>query len=79
VRGVTRQTGKREELQLNHPAQRISLFSASAFLNSTRTLGPRLRTPARLQHHTQDAVDAEPGVPEAGVGVVHFPFGSARS
>jgi hypothetical protein len=24
---------------------------------------------ARLQHHAQDAVDAEPGVPEAGVGV----------
>jgi hypothetical protein len=26
-------------------------------------------------HHAQDAVDAEPGVPEAGVGVVHIPFG----
>src|SRR6185503_3391959 len=26
-------------------------------------------------HHAQDAVDAEPGVPEAGVGVVHFAFG----
>ena len=25
--------------------------------------------------HSQDAVDAEPGMPEAGVGVVHFPFG----
>jgi len=39
-------------------------------------LRPRLGTPARLQHHTQDAVDAEPGVPEAGVAVGHFPFGS---
>jgi hypothetical protein len=29
---------------------------------------PRLRAPARLQHHAQDAVDAEPGVPEAVVG-----------
>ena len=29
------------------------------------------RTPAWLQHHAQDAVDAEPGVPEPGVGVVH--------
>jgi hypothetical protein len=35
----------------------------------------RLRTPAH-QHHAQDAVDAEPRVPEAGVGVVHSP--SAR-
>ena len=33
-------------------------------------LSPRLRAPARVQHHAQDAVDAEPGVPEAGVG--HF-------
>src|SRR5262249_10317733 len=30
--------------------------------------GPLLRTPAGVQHHAQDAVDAEPGVPEAGVG-----------
>src|SRR5207245_10621037 len=29
-------------------------------------LRPRLRAPARLQHHAQNAVDAEPGVPEAG-------------
>ena len=28
-------------------------------------LWPRLRTPARLHHHAQDAVDAEPGVPQA--------------
>jgi len=28
-----------------------------------------------LQHHAQHAVDAEPRVPEAGVGVVHFAFG----
>src|SRR4029453_15484725 len=40
-------------------------------------LSPRLRAPARVQHHAQNAVDAEPGVPEAGVGVVHLPFGSA--
>jgi len=26
----------------------------------------------RVEHHAQDAVDAEPGMPEAGVGVVHF-------
>ena len=38
---------------------------------------PRLRAPARVQHHAQDAVDTEPRVPEAGVGVVHFPFRSA--
>jgi hypothetical protein len=32
-------------------------------------LSPRLGAPARVQHHAQHAVDAEPGVPEAGVGV----------
>jgi hypothetical protein len=26
----------------------------------------------RVQHHAQDAVDAEPGVPEASVCVVHL-------
>jgi len=30
-------------------------------------LGPGLRAPARLEHHAQDAVDAEPGVPETSV------------
>src|SRR4030095_10367800 len=31
--------------------------------------GPLLRAPARVEHHAQDAVDAEPvGVPESGVG-----------
>jgi hypothetical protein len=33
-------------------------------------LRPHLSAPARVQHHPQDTVDAEPGVPEAGV--VHF-------
>src|SRR4029453_5472973 len=33
---------------------------------------PRLRAPPRVQHRAQDAVDAEPGVPEAGVGVDHL-------
>ena len=32
-----------------------------------------------MQHHAQDAVDAESGVPEAGVGVGHFPFGPRGS
>jgi hypothetical protein len=41
--------------------------------------GPGLRAPARVQHHAPDAVDAEPGVPEAGVGVAHFPFGPRGS
>ena len=27
------------------------------------------------QHHAEDAVDAEPWMPEAGVGVVYFDFG----
>ena len=38
-------------------------------------LRPRLCAPVRLQHHAQNAVDAEPGVPEAGVDSVHFAFG----
>jgi hypothetical protein len=40
--------------------------------------GPCLRAPARVQHHAQDAVDAESAMPEAGVGValfVHLVFG----
>jgi hypothetical protein len=36
-------------------------------------LRPRLRAPVRVQHHAREAVDAESGVPERGVGVVHFP------
>ena len=32
-------------------------------------LRPRLGAPALVQHRAQDAVDAEPGMPEAGVGV----------
>src|SRR5207245_10257991 len=42
-------------------------------------LRPRLRAPVRMEHHTQNAVDAEPGMPETGVGVVHFPFGPRAS
>jgi hypothetical protein len=38
-------------------------------------LRPRPRTPARLQHPAQDAVDAEPGVPEAGRRCRSFPLG----
>src|SRR5262249_2446325 len=34
-------------------------------------LRPRLRAPVLVEHHTQHAVDAEPGAPEAGVGGVH--------
>jgi len=30
-------------------------------------LSPRLRAPVRVEHHAQDAVDAEPEVPEAGL------------
>ena len=36
---------------------------------------PRLRAPVLVQHRVQDAVDAEPGMPEASVGVVHSAFG----
>ena len=42
-------------------------------------LGPRLRAPVGAQHHAQGAVDAEPGMPEAGVDAVHFPFGPRGS
>jgi len=40
-------------------------------------LGPRPRAPASVPHQAQEAVDAEPGVPEAGVD--HFPFGARGS
>ena len=40
-----------------------------------QVMGTTISAPARMPHHAQDAVDAEPGVPEASVGVVHFAFG----
>jgi hypothetical protein len=40
-------------------------------------LNPVPRALARLQHHAQDAIDAEPGVPEAGV--VHARLTATRS
>ena len=33
------------------------------------------RAPVRVEYHAQDVVDAEPQMPEAGVGVVHCDFG----
>jgi len=47
--------------------------SARARVNSTRHEGPLLRVPSRVQHDARDAVDAEPGMREAGVGVAHVP------
>jgi hypothetical protein len=35
---------------------------------------PHVRAPPRVEHHAQHAINAEPGVPEASVGVVHFDF-----
>src|SRR2546428_2233888 len=40
-------------------------------------LRPRLRAPALVQHRAQDAVDSEPGMPEAGVGLGHLPPAAA--
>ena len=62
---------------MNHPARRISLRTASERPpDLDPNLSPRLRVPARLQHHAHDTVDAEPrALPEAGVGVGHFAFG----
>ena len=57
---------------MNHPArlnltpQRERLFELGLYVR------PRLRAPARVQHHAQDAVNAEPEVPEAGVNVAIF-------
>ena len=56
-------------------ARRISLRSAIARLNSTLTSDHASALRCGVQHHAQDAVDAEPGVPEAGISVVHFAFG----
>jgi hypothetical protein len=41
-------------------------------------LSPRLRAPARVPHHAQDAVDAEPAMLEAGVGAIGFRGGAPR-
>src|SRR4029453_18113730 len=38
-----------------------------ALLELNSDLTPRLRAPPGVQHHAQDAVDAQPRVPEAGV------------
>jgi hypothetical protein len=59
----------------NHSTRRISLRSSTARFELGLDLSPRLRAPVRVQHHPQHAVDAQPRVPEVGVGVVHFPFG----
>src|SRR4029077_3273009 len=40
-------------------------------------LRPRLRAPMRVQHHAHNAVDAEPGRPEASV--VHFEITASRA
>ena len=48
-----------------------AISSAKREVGVDGDLSPRLRAPARLQHHAQDALDAEPRVPEAGVRFVH--------
>jgi hypothetical protein len=60
------------------PPRRLSLRSASAFLNSTLTCDQASALESRVQHHAQGAVDAEPGMPEAGVAFVHV-FGWVES
>ena len=57
----------------------FGMASARRSVEPTRAadLAPQ-RDRSRLQHHAQRAVDAEPGVPEAGVGVSHFPFGPSK-
>jgi hypothetical protein len=58
----------------NHSARRISLRSSTARFELGLDLSPRLRAPARVEHHPKDAIDAEPGVPEAEVVSLHFVF-----
>jgi hypothetical protein len=59
---------------LHHPASPDLAPQLERSLELDPDLSPGLRAPVRAQHHAQDAVDAEPRVPEAGVGVVHFVF-----
>jgi hypothetical protein len=63
-------------LQLNHPPPDLAPER-----ERLRELGlhlrPRLRAPACVEHCAEQAIDAEPGVPEAGVGVVHLPLAHA--
>ena len=50
---------------LVEPARPPDLTSQCERLPELDTdLRPRLRAPVRVQHHAQDAIDAEPGVPE---------------
>ena len=72
-------TGERSVKGLVEPARAPDLTPQRERLPELDPdLRPRLRAPARGEHHAQNAVDAEPGVPEAGVGVVHFTFGPRR-
>jgi len=67
-------------------ASRLGSSSADGVANAVSlktSRSPRLRAPVRVQHHAQDAVDAEPGMPEVGVSAMRmalaayfFPNGS---
>ena len=46
---------------------KTSFRKAIGLSRTTLHLRPGLRTPALVQHRAQDAVDAEPGMPEADV------------
>jgi hypothetical protein len=54
----------------------VAILQLPLFLNSTLTTD---HASARAQHHAQDAVDAEPGVPEAGASVSVIASPSARA
>src|SRR5262249_57655624 len=62
----------------DQPARRISLHSARARLNSTLTTD-HASALQRVQHHAQDAVDAEPGMPEAGGGGAPLKIATRRA
>src|SRR5437870_7334681 len=82
---MIRRAADRRAARTRHP-DAIALDSGAPNLTPQRDsspkldpdLRPRLRAPSLVQHHAQDAIDAEPGVPEAGVDVtlfVHFVSG----
>jgi hypothetical protein len=66
-------------VQLKPPSSPDLAPERERFLELGLDLRPRLRAPALVQHHAKQAMDAEPGMPEAGVGVVHFVFGPRGS
>lgn len=61
-----------------HPAVQAVVVDESLKVGQQRHASPELAA-VRMEHDAQDVIDAETGMPESGVRVVHFPFGTRGS